>query len=303
MIVMKILIIDDEQLIRQGVYDQLLEMKLPVDEILIASGADQAREILEHKEIQIFLCDIVMPQEDGITFAKWVLKQYPDSKFIFLTAHSDYTYMKEAISIQSFDYLLQPVAKEELFQVVNRAIMQVTLEAKNKKLFQCRKFLIDNEIDILEGNSLRYLQGLTENKKYLTNLIEQRTGTLEEDTLFCVVYVQVLKPKSAWKEKDKDILREIYYNIFEEVMGELDIRPIILLRSDLSGSVFVLLRFCEGNKRELPVIADYLNNFRVLYNKVTGTELAIYYTSYCDISMIRGQTKNLLKRFMKMLHM
>lgn len=295
MIVMKILIIDDEQLIRQGVYDQLLEMKLPVDEILIASGADQAREILEHKEIQIFLCDIVMPQEDGITFAKWVLKQYPDSKFIFLTAHSDYTYMKEAISIQSFDYLLQPVAKEELFQVVNRAIMQVTLEAKNKKLFQCRKFLIDNEIDILEGNSLRYLQGLTENKKYLTNLIEQRTGTLEEDTLFCVVYVQVLKPKSAWKEKDKDILREIYYNIFEEVMGELDIRPIILLRSDLSGSVFVLLRFCEGNKREPPVIADYLNNFRVLYNKVTGTELAIYYTSYCDISMIRGQTKNLLK--------
>lgn len=47
MIVMKILIIDDEQLIRQGVYDQLLEMKLPVDEILIASGADQAREILD----------------------------------------------------------------------------------------------------------------------------------------------------------------------------------------------------------------------------------------------------------------
>ena len=292
---MKILIIDDEQLIRQGVYDQLLEMKLPVDEILIASGADQAREILEHKKIQIFLCDIVMPQEDGITFAKWVLKQYPDSKFIFLTAHSDYAYMKEAISIQSFDYLLQPVAKEELFQVVNRAIMQVTLEAKNKKLFQCRKLLIDNEIDILEGNSLRYLQGLTENKKYLTSLIEQRTRTLEEDTLFCVVYVQVLKTKSVWKEKDKDILREIYYNIFEEVMGELDIRPIILLRSDLSGSVFVLLRFCEGNKRELPVIADYLNNFRVLYNKVTGTELAIYYTSYCDISMIRGQTKNLLK--------
>ena len=292
---MKILIIDDEQLIRQGVYDQLLEMKLPVDEILIASGADQAREILEHKEIQIFLCDIVMPQEDGITFAKWVLKQYPDSKFIFLTAHSDYAYMKEAISIQSFDYLLQPVAKEELFQVVNRAIMQVTLEAKNKKLFQCRKLLIDNEIDILEGNSLRYLQGLTENKKYLTSLIEQRTGTLEGDTLFCVVYVQVLKTKSVWKEKDKDILREIYYNIFEEVMGELDIRPIILLRSDLSGSVFVLLRFCEDNKRELPVIADYLNNFRVLYNKVTGTELAIYYTSYCDISMIRGQTKNLLK--------
>lgn len=292
---MKILIIDDEQLIRQGVYDQLLEMKLPVDEILTASGADQAREILAQKEIQIFLCDIVMPQEDGITFAKWVLKQYPDSKFIFLTAHSDYAYMKEAISIQSFDYLLQPIAKEELFQVVKRAIMQVALEAKNKKLFQYRKLLIDNEIDILEANSLRYLQGLTENKKYLTSIIEQRTGGIDEDTLFCVVYIQVLRPEKKWEEKDKDILREIYYNIFEEIMGTLGIRPIVLLRSDLSGNVFVLLRFCESNKRELPVIADYLNNFRVLYHKLTGTQLAIYYTTYCDISVIRSQTEIILK--------
>ena len=255
---MNILIIDDEQVIRQGVYNQLMEMELSINEILVASSADQAREILNQKEIQIFLCDIVMPKEDGITFAKWVLKRYPESKFIFLTAHSDYAYMKEAISMQSFDYLLQPVAKEELFQVVNRAIMQVTLEAKNKELFQYRKILIDNEVDILEGNSLRYLQGLTENENYLISIIERHTGLLEADTLFCVVYVRVLRPEKIWEEKDKDILRGIYYNIFEEVLEPLDIQPIILLRSDLSGSVFVLLRFNENTKRELPVIADYL---------------------------------------------
>ena len=292
---MNILIIDDEQVIRQGVYNQLMEMELSINEILVASSADQAREILNQKEIQIFLCDIVMPKEDGITFAKWVLKRYPESKFIFLTAHSDYAYMKEAISMQSFDYLLQPVAKEELFQVVNRAIMQVTLEAKNKELFQYRKILIDNEVDILEGNSLRYLQGLTENENYLISIIERHTGLLEADTLFCVVYVRVLRPEKIWEEKDKDILRGIYYNIFEEVLEPLDIQPIILLRSDLSGSVFVLLRFNENTKRELPVIADYLDDFRVLYQKVTGTELAIYYTSYCKSSAIRVQTQMILK--------
>ena len=74
---MNILIIDDEQVIRQGVYNQLMEMELSINEILVASSADQAREILNQKEIQIFLCDIVMPKEDGITFAKWVLKRYP----------------------------------------------------------------------------------------------------------------------------------------------------------------------------------------------------------------------------------
>ena len=118
-------------------------------------------------------------------------------------------------------------------------LCKFTLEAKNKRtFFNIGKFLIDNEVDILEGNSLRYLQGLTENENYLISIIERHTGLLEADTLFCVVYVRVLRPEKIWEEKDKDILRGIYYNIFEEVLEPLDIQPIILLRSDLSGSVF-----------------------------------------------------------------
>lgn len=292
---MNVLIIDDEQLIRQSVYDQLKRMDLSLEKILAVSGAKEAREVLQHTEIQIFLCDIVMPQEDGISFAKWALGRYPDSKFIFLTAHSDYSYMKEAISMQSFDYLLQPVAEEELFQVISRAMMQISLEAKNRELLQYRRLLIDNEVDILEGNSIRYLTGLTENEKYLISIIERRTQRIEADTLFCVVYVRVLRPERIWDEKDKEILREIYYNIFEEVMSPLDIRPIVLLRSDLSGNVFVLLRFSEGTKKELPVIVEHLDRFRILYQKITGTELAIYYTSYCTVSGIREDAEAILK--------
>ena len=55
-----------------------------------------------------------MPEENGISFAKWVLENRPDTKIIFLTAHADFDYMKEAIRMRSFDYILQPVERTEL---------------------------------------------------------------------------------------------------------------------------------------------------------------------------------------------
>lgn len=75
-----------------------------------------------------------MPGEDGIAFAKWVLERHPDVKIIFLTAYADVKYMKEAISMQSFEYVLQPVSSEELRSVVKRAISQIKIERKNLEM-------------------------------------------------------------------------------------------------------------------------------------------------------------------------
>ena len=131
---MNILIIDDEPLILNTVYSHIRKMELPVDIIDMAGSAEDARIKMEKVYYDIFLCDIVMPVEDGISFAKWVLERYPDCKFIFLTAHVDFEYMKEAISLRSFDYVLQPAGKEELQSVLERAMMQISIEPSTEPL-------------------------------------------------------------------------------------------------------------------------------------------------------------------------
>ena len=78
---MNILIIDDEPLILNTVYSHIRKMELPVEIIDIAGSAEDARIKMEKVYYDIFLCDIVMPVEDGISFAKWVLERYPDCKF------------------------------------------------------------------------------------------------------------------------------------------------------------------------------------------------------------------------------
>ena len=90
---MNILIIDDEPLILNTVYGQLKRAELKLDLVDMAGSAQEARRKLERNYYHIFLCDIVMPGEDGIAFARWVLSRYPHCKFIFLTAHADFEYM------------------------------------------------------------------------------------------------------------------------------------------------------------------------------------------------------------------
>ena len=94
---MNLLIVDDEPLVRRMVYEKVRAMNFPFQRIDRADSAAAARQMAEQTEYDIFLCDIVMPGEDGISFARWELGLHPECKFIFLTAHADYEYMKQAV--------------------------------------------------------------------------------------------------------------------------------------------------------------------------------------------------------------
>lgn len=296
---MNLLLLDDEPLALQNTLQQLRSLALPEGEIFTAGSADAARQILKEHEVQIFLCDIVMPLEDGITFAKKTLQIYPDSKFIFLTAHSDYEYMKAAISMQSFDYILKPVDIEELKNVIERAMLQITLERKNKEILRTKSILMDQETFILEGNAIRYLTGASEDDLFLRESIIQRSGEITDDTVFLPFYIRVLRSEKVWKEPDRELLRSIYYNIIDEVTEPLGAVSVLFLRGDtsgsvLSGNVFALLRFRESEKRELAAAVSCLETLRVLFQKLVHTDLVIYCGNYCKYENLREMTESIM---------
>ena len=74
-------------------------------------------------------------------------------KIIFLTAYADVNYMKEALSMQSFDYVFQPVSVEELRSVVERAVSQIKIERKNRELMNRGTFFQTHEENILARSS------------------------------------------------------------------------------------------------------------------------------------------------------
>ena len=284
---MNLLIIDDEPLILNKVKEDVLGMELDFERVDTAHSAAEARKLLSDNYYEIFLCDIVMPEEDGITFAKWALSRYPGAKFIFLTAHADFEYMKEAIAMQSFDYVLQPVDPEELRSVIQRASMQVRLEWRNEQLKATGSFYEDHEADILDGNATRYLTGLSSDEAYLRRLVEKRLEESAEGRLFLPFFVQVLKTEREWREDERSLLRSIYYNITDEILSPLGTRNVLILRSDRQGN-FITLITCPGSGEdagadgmpggvpELAAVLERLETMRILFAKLVRTEIAIY---------------------------
>lgn len=277
---MNILIIDDEKTVLKTVYSQLKEMKLEMERIDMADSAEGAKEWMKQYSYDIFLCDIVMPETDGITFAKWVLERYPEVKVIFLTAYADVKYMKEAISMQSFDYVLQPVSTQELKSVVERAVSQIKIERKNRELINMGAFFRTYEESILEAGALQYLEGRNEEDSYLIRLISGHNVNGAGQSEYLPVLIQVLKTQRHLEEIEKPILRLIYQNILDEVFQDLKVFSIILLEEN-STDFAILLYWKKELAYEAETLTEKLESFRILAYRVLLISMAIYCGRAC----------------------
>lgn len=271
---MNLIIIDDERTVLDMVIRQLEGISREITYIQTASGAREARMLMEQSYFDIFLCDIVMPNEDGITFAKWVLAKYPDVKFIFLTAHADFGYMKEAISMRSFDYLLQPAEKEELHKVLESAIMQIKIERRNRIVLEKGNFFADYEEDLLEKGALAYLRGDSTDCIYLNRLLTGSSITGKEACYLPVLF-QIVKTNRPERSIEKELLREIYRNILNEVLEPLEAPINVMLAED--DTFFCFLR---KDTKQQPEFQDLLNRqlklLLELFEKLLDSALAAY---------------------------
>lgn len=291
---MNLLIIDDERTILKTVRSQLMKMGLGMEKIDMATSAEEARECLKLCRYDIFLCDIVMPGEDGITFAKWVLEKYPDVKIIFLTAYADVKYMKEAISMQSFEYVLQPVSPEELKSVVERAVSQIKIERKNLEMINRGAFFQNHEESILEAGTLQYLEGRNEDDSYIRRLLSSCGGGSDDGLCYLPAYVQVLKTEKRLDKIERPILRVIFWNILDEVFQSLRVSAVILLGE--KGADFTVLFYWNWEAAyEQEVFSDKLEIFRILAFRVLQTTTAIYCGEICGSKELPGCMKPLLQ--------
>lgn len=281
---MNLLIIDDEPLVRRMVYEKVRAMNFPFQKIDRADSAAAARQMAEQTEYDIFLCDIVMPGEDGISFARWELGLHPECKFIFLTAHADYEYMKQAIALQSFDYILQPASDEEIYQTIERAIMQISIECKNRQLISAGSFYVGHEEEILDGNALRYLEGKAADASFLMRLLAWDTqNNAEKSAAVFPFYVQVLRGKRRWMEGDRALLRSIYKNIVDEVMAPLHAENTVIPRFGEEKENFIALMSFFGAVPSVREIERCLENLWHLFGKVVNMKVAIYAGRMCQV--------------------
>lgn len=119
---MRLLIADDERLVRYSIRSMVEEMSLPFQAVHEARDGESLVESVRRLEPQIALVDIQMPKLNGLKAISSLVSDHPGTVFVILSAHNDFSYAQEAIHLGVFRYLLKPVDPAELEPVLREAI-------------------------------------------------------------------------------------------------------------------------------------------------------------------------------------
>ncbi|HRG90975.1 MAG TPA: response regulator, partial [Chitinophagales bacterium] len=114
-----ILIIDDEEKLRN-----LLAriIKLEGFDVIQAGDCCTALKRLEQSTIDIVLCDVKLPDGNGVDFTKTIKQRYPQIEIILLTAYGNIPDGIQAIKNGAFDYLVKGDDNERIIPLLHRAI-------------------------------------------------------------------------------------------------------------------------------------------------------------------------------------
>ena len=128
----RMMIVDDEDQERFGI--QYLLKKTGIEfQYIEAENGMEALEKLKENTVDILLTDVKMPFLDGLELAKIVRERFPKMQIIFFSGYDDFTYVKQALSIQAVDYILKPVNPSEFQKVITLVVERVE---KDKTMHQ-----------------------------------------------------------------------------------------------------------------------------------------------------------------------
>lgn len=232
---LKLLIVDDEYIVRQG-----MRRILPWEEmeVVLAGEAESIEDAVETARRvypDIVICDICLPGGEGFLLIDEMRRIVPWVQFIMITAHSDKEYMLCAIYKEVCDYLFKPAKVEDIKAAVARAHVKVKeYQEKAQKAQGYQNFIMENLDALRENYLISLLNG---------NLKEDRAA---EDGRALKLYLEGPEYRLLLLREERSEL----YRIMQQVSVSLaDWRPAAVQLAGTGGNIAVLLN-CGGKEDE-----------------------------------------------------
>lgn len=135
----KVLIADDQELIRQSL-QIVLNSKKDIEVTDVAADGQEVIRSIRRQKPDVVLMDIRMPKMDGVQCTKIIKENYPQIKIIILTTFDDDEYVYNALKFGASGYLLKGVSMDELENAIKivhsgRAMINPDIATKVLRLF------------------------------------------------------------------------------------------------------------------------------------------------------------------------
>lgn len=151
---LKVLLVDDEPFILQGL-EILVDWKKEGFEIVgTAQDGNEALKFLKSNSVDLILADINMPIVSGLELLKKIREEeISNAFFVILSGYADFFYAQKAIKYKCTDYILKPIEKEQLLEILRKvAELEADKEEETKENRKLeRAYLARNLIAVIGG--------------------------------------------------------------------------------------------------------------------------------------------------------
>jgi two-component system, NtrC family, response regulator len=174
-----VLIIDDEEKLRS-----LLTRIIKLENFVVSGAANfkAGLKILEKEPIDVILCDVKLPDGNGVDFVKEAKTKYPAIEIILLTAYGNVPDSVQAMKNGAFDYIMKGDDNEKIIPLLNRAVEKTQLQ---KRVFELEKLVgVKYSFESIIGKSKPVMQAIELGRKVAPAdtavLLTGETGTGKE---------------------------------------------------------------------------------------------------------------------------
>ncbi|MBS4207080.1 response regulator [Bacillus sp. FJAT-50079] len=290
----RLLIVDDEQIVREGLHAILLK-NFPELEIEEAKNGKIALEKADSFMPDLVLMDIKMPGMNGLETIQKMKEKNQNSKFIMISAYAEFEYAQSAMKLGVNDYLLKPSKASEVVQTVSKVINKIKEERRSQQESIIQQYALQKALTIVETDVVTQLLFDHVHEVHLDELVEL-LGTPMTNEKFVI---SVLLPQNSEnlyaeiKQRARKIGntwvgalygRQIPIIVFRQKADSFRHQAITLAREILSVS-----REREGWFIGIGNVCDSLEYIRQSYQEsliaTKNTSLPVKYRFYSDIPL------------------
>lgn len=133
---MKVLLVDDEIVALNSLKKRFDWLRFGYTDVLTAECIEEAKNNLQTESVDLLLCDIEMPGENGLDLVIYSKEHYPALPCIMVTCHAEFPYIQKALRNGVRDYLLKPVCEEELYDLLTKIEREKTEQKEQQKCYK-----------------------------------------------------------------------------------------------------------------------------------------------------------------------
>jgi two-component system response regulator YesN len=216
--VYKILIVDDEPIVREGIRERIQWAKHGYECIGACENGREALEVMAQERPDVVLTDICMPYMDGLELSRQIVEKYPKTRIIILTGFDDFDYAQQAVKLQVTDFILKPITSAELRELLDKIKLEMDEESgRNEHLLRMKQEL-KNSMALL---SERFLERLASSPMRRADIAAKLAyfNIPLNGPLYIAMTAEMDEPSLYGETADVELYAFALYNIVQEIAG------------------------------------------------------------------------------------